>query len=117
MEIRSKLLPWTIWMTVATSGIGFLSGLALAKGKTRRSVWVAISLLWASPLLSQVAGLLVTQFLLGDKYVNAQSSLISGFGRGIFFAAVWTLYLLISKRVKVTYPKRCDVEQSALAGY
>lgn len=91
------------WISVAAFClISVYAGLRLWKKLVWSSVWIAIACLWiAGPLLS-IASLIALDEMGGEP--NA-ADFGAAVGRPFVWALIWTVYLLVSKRVRRTYQK------------
>ena len=91
------------WISVAAFClISVYAGLRLWKKLVWSSVWIAIACLWiAGPLLS-VASLIALDEMGGEPNAADYGAAI---GRPFVWALIWTIYLLVSKRVRKTYQR------------
>jgi Protein of unknown function (DUF2569) len=97
----AMILDWS--MVVLSTILSVLAGILLIKRFKRSTVFVVILLIWFSAV-----GVGIMSLILGDYILPGSSSgsaAGASLGRPIAFSLVWTLYLLISRRVRNTYPR------------
>jgi len=92
--MRDFGLDQLLWIvTILRETIHIATALLLVFHRQAISVWIALSALWlAGPLFPFATWLIVGGEL---RY--------QGLGRSILFAAIWSGYLWLSKRVSITY--------------
>ncbi len=102
---------WASYETVAwvvfavTVLLRWAAGFMLLRVFRRVSVRVAVAVLFATPLLSQLGNLGAIAAAFGDSAARAAGGeVVAGLLRGLLIAAVWTAYLMRSRRVGNTYP-------------
>jgi len=94
-----QLLDWsTVFGQISLS---VTAGLLLLKRRRRSTKWLVIALIWLSSVGVNVLGFVIALDLFPDSLTAAD--LGTSLGRPIIFSLIWTLYLLLSKRVKRTY--------------
>lgn len=95
------LLDWSMFGLQALLGI--FAGILLLKRFQRSTVWMVIGLIWLSSV-----GVGVLSLGLGESFIPGSATAAEVGGslvRPIGFSTIWSLYLVLSRRVKNTYPK------------
>lgn len=96
----------TFFVVLSCVAISMIGGAVLMKRRKRSSVYIAIATLWLSGPVGQIVSFVLPfiMYKLGSFSGNIamhMNALITS----IVFKAACTAYLLLSKRVKLTYPK------------
>jgi len=91
-------ISWVVFSI--TAALSILGGYGLWKIHTPESVRVAIIILWAIGPVRQLFYFLAAMSIFGEYAAN---SMISGIIQPVIIAAIWSLYLSRSVRVKNTY--------------
>ena len=90
-ELNWDTLLWAV--TLIREGMHIAAALALYFRRNSTAIWFALGILWLSgPLL-----------ILGTWVAVEGEYNVPGLVRSALVAGCWTLYLLLSRRVKVTY--------------
>lgn len=96
----AKLLYWL--MTALRVGMMIFTGVRLNTELRPATVKLAIGMLWAvGPLMTIVTALVV--YLPMGANALTDGGVWLGAGQGAVYALAWTLYLLLSRRVRNTY--------------
>lgn len=92
-----------VWVTFGLATlISIYAGSRLGWTRKRSAVKVALAALWlAGPLAATVLAVIIPSVIFNSDAVEAQA--ITGILQSIIGAAVWTAYLLRSKRVKARF--------------
>jgi len=93
------VLDWS--MAALSAAISVIAGLMLLKIFRRSTVSIVIALIWLGAVGTAALSLVLSDYLMSGS-VNAGNAGAT-LGRPIGFCLIWTLYLLISRRVKNTY--------------
>ncbi|MDV3257760.1 MAG: DUF2569 domain-containing protein [Sphingomonas sp.] len=89
---------WMVFLLVATLSI--YAGLRLWRDRSRAAVKAAIVILWIYSPIAAVDLLIASAYLEGQvTWANAATTIATN----LTIAAVWTAYLLRSRRVRNTY--------------
>ena len=91
---------WLIFLVVAALSI--YGGVRLWRDRSDASVRAAIWILWITTPIAAVALLISQAYLQGNVTV---ADAIQKMALNVVVAGAWTLYLLKSKRIKMTYKK------------
>jgi hypothetical protein len=103
-----KTITWLVFVAVAT--MSFYGGLGLAGGKDWSVVTRAKAILWVTgPGSSIVMGVLIPFTIFGE-FNAMDNQFLGAFIGSVLAAAIWTIYLAKSKRVRNTY---CSLEEIA----
>lgn len=106
---------WVVLALVVVSAVLFLlAAYRLWKQPVWRSVRFAIMAMWLACTGMDVIGMMVLYFVFGADF--AKMVWYDGMGQvfqGMIYPAIWTIYLLKSKRVRNTYRKVTDMEELA----
>lgn len=111
-ELTDNLRTY-VYSNYALAGVKFLIGISvfgeLRKAKNWGTIKLTASLLWVAwPLATSLEYLVLPQIFLGDWIPFASGGLPVALGSvalSACFALAWTVFLLTSKRVAVTYKK------------
>lgn len=95
-----KTLTW--WGAALTSAMSIYTGFVLIRGRTMADVRRAIIYLWLlGPVAGIVGAVVIQQVAFGRISVEAQG--LSHLIASMITTAIWTAYLVKSKRVRATY--------------
>lgn len=90
-DLGWDVLLWVV--TIVRTGLRVAAGLFMYLRRTSTSVWISLAVLWISgPLL-----------ILGTWAVVEGEISVAGLVRSAIIALAWTLFLIMSRRVKITY--------------
>lgn len=112
--IWAPLQTYAWWSILLLSVLIFIAGYRLWQVHTKQSVRFAIFVFWVIGPLELLATALSLKFVLGvvplDLIAEEFPSVMMQY---YIFAAIWTLYLLLSRRVNNTYyrPKQTAAER------
>jgi Protein of unknown function (DUF2569) len=96
-----KIISWV--MTLLQIAMMIFAGVRLNSVFRRSTVRIAIGVLWVAGPVWNFLALLVIAVSLGVEVSRAGADVWMPIGQSAVYALVWTLYLLMSSRVRNTY--------------
>lgn len=104
LDAWQSFVTYSNWALLFSLAITFSAGYRLWKIHTPQSVRFAILAMWIAAPVSALFQIVAAHFSIGTAALSSAGGEIAvGVIRGWIVALVWTLYLLMSKRVKNTY--------------
>ena len=95
-------LDW--FMAGLSAALSIIAGLLLLKRFQRSTIYFVIILIWLSSVGVALFGIQLASTIFDGEISSGAAG--AALGRPIISSLFWTTYLLLSKRVKNTYPKR-----------
>jgi len=103
-ENWNTLLAFEWAMAGLTAAAAWIAVWHFFKVKQRRTVRIAVLVLWAMAFIALVAEPIGVAMLAGITYGELFEQTPDGFIRPVVYSTIWTAYLLKSVRVANTYP-------------